>query len=257
MTVFYLPYMGLQPKVALHTATGGPHPLQESLLCGSNEPFVSEQVRQSLEPDPNQSWLHFPLISPGLTHHYCDQCCSCCCALGCTCAIIMCFQWHFGKFYTALSCGVPTAGFGFSSLDKGPLPRSTVGCTFGWVIPLCVLGIDEEPNKWTSYWGCTDIGNVQQGKDGRRWSLRVMCRTAHRGQGLWALRPWSRVTARASTHGCMAVVSASQIHYGISLTEMTELMTDKTSWKVASTFSAILACWFPCWVAILVCQSSY
>ena len=52
-------------------------------------------------------------------------------------------------------------------------------------------------------------------------------------------------------------LGAVEIHQGSSLTESIELVSEKTSQKVASTSSAILAHWSSCLVVILVCQSLY
>ena len=155
------------------------------------------------------SQLHSLLNHPGLTHYHHEQCCFCCCALWCCWqhpCIVVPFWWHFGWFFATLWCAVPTAGFGFGGV--GPQSRLIIGCTVAGAILLCMLGINREPNKWTLYWGCTNIGNIWQGKDGRGWSLRVMCRTACRGQGLWALGPW----ARGDHKGISWLHSGSQCH---------------------------------------------
>ena len=57
--------------------------------------------------------------------------------------------------------------------------------------------------------------------------------------------------------GIMPGLAAVEMHQGCSLTNSVELVSEKTSQKVASTSLAILACWSSCFVAILVCQSSY
>ena len=112
-------------------------------------------------------------------------------ALRGTCTIAMQFQWHLGWFLATLQCDVPTAGFSFSGFDMGLLSRLIIGCIIERVILLWVLGINKGPNKWTSFWGCTNKGNIWQGKDWG-WSLRMTCRTARRGQGFWALGLWSK-----------------------------------------------------------------
>ena len=122
-----------------------------------------------LRPIPNQSQLHSPSICPELTHHPHDQCCSHCCALQCSwghphhCHVLLVAFWA-DLYHFEVCCA--HCWLQLQQFWQGPLPVLIFRCTVWGAIPLCELGIDEGPDKWTSHWGCNSIGNIWQGKDG-------------------------------------------------------------------------------------------
>ena len=113
-------------------------------------------------------------------------------------------------------------------------------------------------------------GNVWYRKKGKRWSPSLTHRGDHEGQGLWALGlrcsggQWGihsllHGSSQCLTHvayGNHARIGSGGDAPGSGLTESVELVSEKTSQKVASTSSAILACQSLCFVAMLVLWSS-
>ena len=126
-----------------------------------------------------------------------------------TCAIVVHLWWCASWFSVTLWCAVPTADIGFRGFGTGPLTRLIIGGIIGGVIPLCVLGINEESDMLMLYWGVQMRGMSDKGRMGRGgvsvWHAGLLVETRA------CEPPDSGVVAVTGTSGlhCTVVASAS------------------------------------------------
>ena len=151
-------------------------------------------------------------------------------------------------------------------VDMGLLVVEITECDTRRAVPLFLHGVDKESSKWAPNWGSASKGDIQQGRQWKRWSPSVISWTVW---GVWNL--WVFQLGYSGSQWDIPFLSCSGGQHFIHIAKgncrgdtpgrqpdwVSWAHLKKTSWKVEAASSAIWACSFWCFLANLICQSLY
>ena len=166
----------------------------------------------------------------------------------------------------ALCRAVFTPNLDLLGINTGSLVALITEHTAGGAVPLFLCGGDNESAKWASDGRSANKWDVTQGRHWKRWSPSLMCWTVWGGQGLWALwlrcigSCWDNLSLSYSggQHFINVVKGSGRRNAPGQQLDWVSCTCLRENFLVGSVcLFSHLANHFPCFLANLICWSSY